>query len=595
MRSKIIGIGISCFNRLENVKKILHTLREHQLTQKYQIVFASDGCTDGTQSFLKEQKDVVLVSAENQGVAANKNRLLRMLKSFKYIFLFEDDILLVDPSLFDHVVEVHKQTGLHHFNYGCLATYKPKKYNKIDLSGSGDLNGQFVFITQKVLEKVGYFNPAFKGYGYEHCEWTFRICKAGFYQWVPYYMIAEPKKFFEFLPETGGMPQKTKSYWLENQNAELFCDVVHHEKFKIYQPEPKETLSTFNTNLSFNNQLIVSSKNSFCSRSSMPKYPADKVTIGMTTFNRWPYTERTLNHLFKFTHPATEIIIVDNASTDGTIDNLKNYLSAARSKGLTHQVKLIENKENLGVGKAINLAFNQGKGELLIKLDNDILVCNKWIYYLWLVYNHFGKKFGACCLEVRDLKGGIRLPRSRTKGHTTVIPGGLLFEHTPAVNGATMTMSRDFWSKNKFAEDRLYGHEDARLAVRAYKKGLICGQLRSLTSWVTHLQHDKRYFKYDLWKNNVAKLGRSFKFEAKTSCYPLEGDDVAIRKTVLGELRELREDPEAKLKARIKKELYEELCVELRNESRKEFLEELKNLVRDDLKEELKKMLTLWF
>jgi len=239
MRNKTIGIGISCFNRLNNVRSILATLRRFNLTKGYLVVFASDGCTDGTQNFLRQQKDIVSILAKNQGVAANKNRLLKVLKNFEYIFLFEDDILLVKPQLFQYTINTHKKTGLHHFNYGCLATYKPKIYKGIPLYGSGDLNGQFVFITQKVLQKVGYLNPAFKGYGYEHCEWTYRICKAGLYKWVPYYTLHQPKRFFEFLSVNGGMPKRNKNRWSE-KNSQIFSDFTHSKKFKLYQKDPEE-------------------------------------------------------------------------------------------------------------------------------------------------------------------------------------------------------------------------------------------------------------------------------------------------------------------------------------------------------------------
>jgi len=325
----------------------------------------------------------------------------------------------------------------------------------------------------------------------------------------------------------------------------------------------------------------------------MLSYPEHKISIALTTFNRWPYTERTLNHLFKHTPLKTEIIIIDNGSTDNTVQKLKTYIQNAQKKSGQRNIKIIENKKNLGIGRAVNLAFSQSKGDLLIKLDNDILVCRRWVYFLWLVYAHFKNRLGVCCLEVRDTDGRSRLSRKRTQGKTEIIVGGILFERTPAVNGATMAMSRSFWSRHKFSEDRLYGHEDARLAVKAWNKGLVCGQLRSPTTWVTHLQHDNRYRKYDLWKNHVAKIGRSFKFEAGVSCLPLEGDQIQLGNKAPAS--NLIKDSENTLITLIKKDIKEELGVELYKKLRRDILDDLKNEIRNDLREELKKIFTMWF
>ena len=44
---------------------------------------------------------------------------------------------------------------------------------------SKTLGGCFSVYTKEVIEKVGGVNPKFIGYGYEHCEHTLRIIRAG--------------------------------------------------------------------------------------------------------------------------------------------------------------------------------------------------------------------------------------------------------------------------------------------------------------------------------------------------------------------------------------------------------------------------------
>lgn len=61
----------------------------------------------------------------------------------------------------------------------------------------------------------------------------------------------------------------------------------------------------------------------------------------------------------------TEIIVVDNGSTDGSIDIVKDQFS---------QVKLINNETNLGFAKANNIAIRQSKGKYVCLINSDVVV-----------------------------------------------------------------------------------------------------------------------------------------------------------------------------------------------------------------------------
>ena len=60
-----------------------------------------------------------------------------------------------------------------------------------------------------------------------------------------------------------------------------------------------------------------------------------------------------------------EIIIIDNASTDGSVELIRNNFS---------QVTLIDNKKNLGFSKANNLGLKISKGKYLLLINPDTLV-----------------------------------------------------------------------------------------------------------------------------------------------------------------------------------------------------------------------------
>lgn len=73
-----------------------------------------------------------------------------------------------------------------------------------------------------------------------------------------------------------------------------------------------------------------------------------------------------LSSLYSHTHGLTfEVIVVDNHSLDGTVEMVKS---------LFHDVVLIENNNNQGVGPARNAAFRIARGRYIASLDADILL-----------------------------------------------------------------------------------------------------------------------------------------------------------------------------------------------------------------------------
>lgn len=69
----------------------------------------------------------------------------------------------------------------------------------------------------------------------------------------------------------------------------------------------------------------------------------------------------------------TEIIVIDNHSTDDSISVIKKIIS--KNKQLINCI-LIKNKSNLGFAKANNLGIKEAKGEYILLLNSDAQVTN---------------------------------------------------------------------------------------------------------------------------------------------------------------------------------------------------------------------------
>ena len=108
----------------------------------------------------------------------------------------------------------------------------------------------------------------------------------------------------------------------------------------------------------------------------------EKIPILYTTFNRIEYTKETLPVLIRNSSELGSVYIVDNGSTDGTVEYLKEF---------NHELiaKKIFNEENTGVAGAMNIFFESIRGsEFFAKVDNDTIVPENWLDDLYRVIYH---------------------------------------------------------------------------------------------------------------------------------------------------------------------------------------------------------------
>jgi len=131
------------------------------------------------------------------------------------------------------------------------------------------------------------------------------------------------------------------------------------------------------------------------------------ISIVILCHNQQASTKRCIDSLFKYTKEDYVLCLVDNGSTDNTLDYMKDLVNKNEDK----KIQIFENKENLGFVKANNYVMEQ-------RSDNDILLLNNDIEILkegWLRKLKEG-------LYDEDI--GLTFPINRTRG----IPycGGLI-------------------------------------------------------------------------------------------------------------------------------------------------------------------------
>lgn len=94
-----------------------------------------------------------------------------------------------------------------------------------------------------------------------------------------------------------------------------------------------------------------------------------KLSIIVINYKTFELTKNTLLSIFRQIHTWDyEVILVDNASNDGSIESLREFFSEEIGK---KRLLIIENNDNLGFSRANNIGVNVSRGEYLLFLNSD--------------------------------------------------------------------------------------------------------------------------------------------------------------------------------------------------------------------------------
>ena len=207
-----------------------------------------------------------------------------------------------------------------------------------------------------------------------HYLQSFDVCLIPFDTSTDLIKATNPVKFYEYLsagkkivateiPEL--KPFEGKYVYLTNDD-DLFCEYV-------------ELCMSGNDNLADPDKCMNFAKNNdwenrndsfekFCTQ----LFPM--ISIIVLTYNNLKYNKLCINSIYRNTaYPNFELIIVDNNSTDGTVDYLKSI------EGNYHNLKIIYNKKNNGFAGGNNIGIRASKGDYVVLLNNDTLVTRGWI------------------------------------------------------------------------------------------------------------------------------------------------------------------------------------------------------------------------
>lgn len=143
------------------------------------------------------------------------------------------------------------------------------------------------------------------------------------------------------------------------------------------------------------------------------------VSILILNYNGQKFVERCLTSVLNTSYSNIEVIFVDNASTDGSLQLVRDKFSGDA------RLKIVVNDKNYGPAQGYNIGAKYAKSEYIVFLNNDTEVDSNWLSGLIEIMNHDLTVGATACKQLLmndrkridclggfiDVYGFVHLPR----------------------------------------------------------------------------------------------------------------------------------------------------------------------------------------
>lgn len=358
-RPPMVSVIVPTYNRPERLRETLTSIL-NQIFQDFEIIVVNDGIVDVAQvvAALNHDGRITYIKHDrNRGLAAARNTGLRAAKG-KYIAYLDDD----DRYLPDHIqtlvtcLEQNACKVAYTDAWRVHERFENGRYIEAarDLPYSHDFNPANLLISnyfpvlcvmhaRSCIEDIGFFDESL----FVHEDWDLWIRMSTKYSFAH---IQQTTAEFTWRTDGSSMTSSTREiFW---RTAEII-----YRKYRPHAERISGVLDAQQQHL-MNMRGLTTPQTFDCS-------------IVIPVCNKMELTVQCLTTLARLPEPLRyEVIVVDNGSSDGTSEFLKQ---------LGGDVRIIANSENLGFAKACNQGARAAQGRFLIFLNNDTIPLSNWM------------------------------------------------------------------------------------------------------------------------------------------------------------------------------------------------------------------------
>ena len=210
------------------------------------------------------------------------------------------------------------------------------------------------------------------------------------------------------------------------------------------------------------------------------------VSVTIVTYNSGRFIRRCLESVLEQRYARVELIVIDNASTDGTPDILERF---------EDRCTIVYNQENIGFAAAQNQAIGLSSGDWVLTLNPDVMLLPSFVTNL-MSQAGLDPSVGTMCGKLLMMDASFKIPDQRVVDSTGIYFTPMLrhfdrgcletdnghYSNYEYVFGATAAaacyrrqMIEDISIENEFFDSDFFTYrEDADVAWRAQLLGWKC-------------------------------------------------------------------------------------------------------------------------
>ncbi len=124
------------------------------------------------------------------------------------------------------------------------------------------------------------------------------------------------------------------------------------------------------------------------------------VAVTIVTFNSARFIAQCLQYLLEQDYPGLEVVVVDNASSDGTSEILRQF---------EQKVRVVYNRRNVGFAGGQNQAMKLSKGDWLLALNPDVRLSKDFVSVL-VAAGEPEPQVGSVCGKLLGMNEDFAIP-----------------------------------------------------------------------------------------------------------------------------------------------------------------------------------------